>query len=246
MKNKNKNNYSDIPQEILELLPWYAIGVLSENDRMSFDKALLEYSQLENALKQELQLIKTVSMHKSIFDVSIIASQDERIKSVFNVIDNPKLQIQEQHLNTSIDVQTTSISLKDKIKNVFNNLFPDSESQYALLSVGVLIFSVVVLTSFTTPHKTDVSDFNLASAKSEIIENKQAKTSLLVGFNGSSKELGNNHSLKNKFLKIETTPDVPGIYQVTFKETLSSEEIQTMLNELQKQEELIWFAGEEF
>ncbi len=65
---------------------------------------------------------------------------------------------------------------------------------------------------------------------------------LLVGFNGTSVELGNNKVLKDKLLKIETVPDKEGIYQISFKQTLSAKEIKQTLDALQVQKELIWFA----
>lgn len=248
MNNNTNNSNRDIPEEVLELLPWYAIGNLSVDDQAFFDKALLKYPLLEDALKQELQAIETVSADKSILDLSAIAPQDERLKSVFNMID--LAETQEQASSNSVK----SNSILDKLKSAFDTLMPSAGGmpQYArLASVGILVLSVAVLTAFVAPLFTDKSDFVPASAVTQPGDEQStlinsSSTVLLVGFNGTSVELGNNEILKDKLLKIQTVPDKEGIYQISFKQPLSNAEIKETIDALLKQKQLVWFAGESF
>lgn len=250
INNNTKKSNSDIPEEVLKLLPWYAIGKLSVEDQTLFEKALIRYPLLEEQLKQELQLIETVSADKSLLDLSAISGQEERLKSVFNIIDIEDTQNQSK---AHSELDTTS-SLLEKLKNTFNALMPSADGmpQYArIASVGVLVLSVAVLTAFVAPLFTETSDYIPASAVSESSDEQTSlinasMTVLLVGFNGTSTELGNNDILKDKLLKIETVPDKEGVYQISFKQVLSSVEIKQTIDALLAQKELIWFAGESF
>jgi len=250
MNNNTKNSDSDIPQEVLELVSWYAIGKLSVGDQTLFEKSLIRYPLLEKHLQQELRLIETVSADKSLLNLSAIAAQDERLKSVLNMIDVAETQDQTKDNSESV----TSSSLLDKFKNAFDTLIPNLEgvSQYArVASIGVLVLSVAALTAFIAPLFTETSDFIPASAVSQPKGEQSStvnasNTALLVGFNGTSVELGNNDVLKGKLAKVETVPDKEGVFQISFKQVLTSDEIKQTIDALLAQDELIWFAGEEF
>ena len=250
MNNNTKNSNKDIPEEVLEILPWYAIGKLSVDDQALFERALLQYPLLQIQLEQELQSIETVSTNKSLLDKSIIANQDERLKAVFNMIDMAETQDRLKNKDKS----DTNYSLLDKLKNTINSFIanPSGMPKYArAASVSVLVLSVAVMTAFVAPLFTEKSDFIPASAVTQPLSEKSSlinssQTVLLVGFKGSSTELGNNKVLKGKLLKIETVPDKEGIYQISFKKLLSVDEIKQTLDALQVQKELIWFAGEAF
>ena len=250
MNNNTKNTNYEIPEEVLELLPWYAIGKLSAEDQVIFEKALLIYPVLEKQLEQELQMIEIVSADNSLLNLSVISPQEERLKSVFNMIDIAEAQDQyKDHIESD-----NANSLFEKFKNIFDTLMPTAGGmpQYArVASVGVLVLSVAVLTAFVAPLFTEQSEFLPASANSQSGVEKtslinSSTTVLLVGFNGTSIELGNIEILKDKLLKIQTVPDKEGIYQISFKQPLNDAEIKQTIDALLKQKELIWFAGESF
>lgn len=251
MNNNTNNTDRNIPEAVLELLPWYATGKLSAEDKIVFDKALAKYPLLEELLEQEIQLIEAVAVNKSLLNTSAIASQEERLKSVFNMIDVAETQSDVRGLNQSNETG----SLLEKLKGAFGALISNSDGslQYArVASIGVLVLSVAVLTAFVAPLFNQSSDFVPASAQVKLNNDEQlvsansSKTSLLIGFNGTSIQLGNISVLKDKLLKIESVPDKEGIYQISFKKTLSPEEVKQTINLLLKQKDLIWFAGEEF
>lgn len=238
MTNKNMNK-NDIPNDVLELLPWYAIGNLSTDDQNFFDNALSAYPLLKELLKQELQLVETVSDDKTLLDLSAISKQEERLKSVFNIID-----IAEK------EEPTKTYSVINKFKNLYNSFVPNSTPQYVpIAGVGILVLSVAVLTAFVTPIFTESNEFIPASAviqddnKKTIVSNA-SNSVLLVGFNGTASELGNNDVLKGKVLRIESVPDKVGFYKILFKESLGYSEAKEIIDELLLQKDLIWFAGE--
>jgi len=242
--NKNTNNSNhEVPEEVLELVPWYATGKLSDEDRAFFDDALVEYPSLQTYLREEMQMIEIVTANKSLLDKSAIAAPEERLKSVFNMIDAEK--------------EIPSESVFDKVKKALNSWLPSNEGvpQYArALSAVAVVVTLAILTAFITPIFTEKSDFVPASATSvpktetltaaKVVDTEN--TVLLIGFNGSSEELGNNAILKDKLLKIESVPNKKGIFQISFKESLSTAEIKQTIDALLLQKDLIWFAGEEF
>ena len=247
MMNKNtKISNSDIPDEVLELIPWYAIGKLSVDDQAIFQAALLKYPLLEARVQQEQQMIKMVSADKSLLEKSALVQPEERLKSVLNMID--VAETQHQSSQPSED-ESFIAQLKNTIVSWVST--PKAASQYA--SVTVLLLSVAVLTAFVTPLFTgDKNEFIPASAVSQNdVESKRifvnsSNTVLLVGFNGTSAELGNNAVLKDMLFKIETVPDKKGMYQISFKKPLSDEKIKQTIDALTKQKDLVWFAGEKY
>ncbi|MGK0271445.1 MAG: hypothetical protein ACI88H_002104 [Cocleimonas sp.] len=250
MNNNTKNSNSDIPKELLELVPWYAIGKLSVDDQAFFDKALVEYPLLEELVTQELQIIETVSVDNSLLDLSAIGAQEERLKSVFNMIDIAEAEDLKSNQANNL---STSNSLLDKLKSFLGlSINSDGMPQYSrAASVAVLVLSVAALTAFITPLFDDKSDFIPASAVSQPSNDQNtltnaSKTVLLVGFKGTSRELGDNNVIKGKLSKIESVPDKEGIYQISFNKIMSTAETQKTIDALLAQKELIWFAGEEF
>ena len=248
MNNNSNNSDGTIPEKVLELLPWYAIGNLSVDDQAFFEKALVSYPSLREQLDLEKQMQKAVSEDHSLLDKNALAPTDERLKSVLNLIDAEEAQ-------NNISDANVSNSLFDKAKNLIGSFLPskDGMPQYTrAASVGVLVLSVAVLTAFVAPLFSDKSDFVPASAvihpadvQSTPSLINSAKTSLLVGFKGSSIELGDNIVLKGKVLKIESVPDKEGIYQIIFKDAMNAQQIKETIDALNAKEK-VWFAGEEY
>jgi len=250
MNNNTNNMNSNIPEEVLELLPWYTTGKLSTDDKVLFDKALVKYPLLAELLEQEIELIETVTADKTLLEASALENQEERLKSVLNMIDIVETQ------NQAVAQSKSSMagSLLQKLKNSFDVLVPNqngSRQFVRVASLGVLVLSVAVLTAFVAPLFNQENDFVPASAQIQpndehLVSAHSSKTALLVGFNGTSIQLGNNEVLKDKLMKIESVPDKEGIYQISFKQVLSPDEVKQTIDALLKQKDLIWFAGEEF
>lgn len=237
----NKNSSNEIPESVLELLPWYAMDSLTGDDKAIFDKALSVYPLLKELLKQELKIVETVSADKTLLDMSVISNQGERLKSVFNMIDN----IEEE------PDQAIELSVFEKVKNSFDSLisktiFPQLAS---IVGVGILVISIAILTAFIPPIFIESSEFIPASAviqdDNANIDNA-ARSVLLVGFNGTPSELGNNDVLEGKIVKIEGLTTKEGFYQVLLKESLSSSEIKEIIDALLIQKEWIWFVGKSY
>jgi len=244
MNNNTNNSEGSIPEEVLELIPWYAIGNLSVDDHALFEEALVSYPSLQKLVETEQQIQQAVSANHSILDRSAIAPTEERLKSVLNMIDVEEARESSKQNN----------SILDKLKSAIDTLVPRSNGvpQYArVASIGILVVSVAVLTAFVAPLFNDKSDFIPASISEPNVDqttptNSINATTLLVGYKGSSVELGENTVLKGKVIKIESVPEKDGMYQISFKESMGKDEIKQMIDSLSSQKDLIWFAGEAY
>lgn len=241
------NNFIEIPVDVLELLPWYLTDKLSVEERLEFENALEIYPELQNQLELERQMVVLVSADKSLLSKRILETQEERLKLVFNKIDNPNTQVNSSKTNNVI-------SLVDKLTNDSDTEIsdPDSIQHFSrVASVGILVLSLATLSSFMMTTKTETSDFIPASAKvkvkaEQITSSSEIKATILVGFSGTADQLKNNKSLKDKLIDIQSAPDNEGIFQINFKQAISEDEIQQIIDSLQAQEDAVWFAGEAY
>jgi len=243
MNNNTNNSGGAIPEEVLELIPWYAIGNLSVDDQVLFEEALVLYPSLEKHIEIEQQMLSAVTANPALLEKSIVAPTEERLKSVLNMIDIEETQKQDSVKDNSF------IS---KLKGSVELFIPSSgEPQYArIASLGALVLSVGVLTAFVMPLFNDNSDFipasvEVSSNSEEAVTTNSSKISLFVGYNGSSTDLANNPVLKGKVLKVDSIPNKKGIYQVSFKPSVNAAEVKKILEALLSQKDLVWFAGEE-
>lgn len=250
MNNSTNNNTEDIPDAILELLPWFVTGKLSIDDQLLFENALQTYPSLQQQLKREQQVIALVSADHTLLDKSLLAPPEVRLQSVFNTIDNPEPAIK----SVIQDEPVVKRSLLERLKNTFDTLIPKVflNPQYArIASVSVLAISIAVLASLITPTLTEKNVFIPASADVEQKSSQSSlatteKTVLLIGFNGTAEELSNNAALKGKQINIVSPADKGGFFQVSFTGPMSADEVKQTVDALLAQEEIIWFAGEAF
>ena len=243
-------NEINIPEDILGLIPWFAINKLSSEDQIIFESALIDYPSLKQQLEDESKMIAKITANNSIYYNTIFGSSEERLKTVWNIIDKPETSTATKISNK----ESLNSNLFAKLKNIVNVLIPNHHSmpQFARVAgLGGLVLSVAVLTTLAKPLFTHTSDFVPASAVTQPTANQPSEESttqtiLLVGFNGSSEELSNIDALKGKQLNIESPPDKEGFFQVSFKQAMDSNEIKTTIDALLKHKEAVWFAGEAF
>lgn len=234
-------HYKNIPEDILELLPWHVTDKLSPKDRIHFDNALETYSELTGEIEEEKQLITQVLADKSILNKRIIEAPNDRLEKVFNKIDN------QNKLNNVV-------SLVEKLKDNYDTKTSKSNTvnTYArVASIGILVISLATLSAFLTTPNTETSDFIPASAEiqpnnSPETESNSIEATILVGFSGTAEELKANKSLNGKQIAIQSAPDNESIYQINFNQAMNADEIQKIIDSLQAQEDSVWFAGEAY
>lgn len=248
MNINTKNSENEIPQEILELLPWYVSGQLSTEDQAVFQNALIKYPELKEELEQEQRIVKHVSLDKSLLELSAIAHTDERVKSVLNLIDAIEPSVESNIVSKTDESRSILDSLKNALIGVLATTLRSTKLT-RVASLGALVLSVGVLTAFVAPIFTDQSEFIPASVGSKTLVNEQSvfsKTQLLVGFKGTIDELKNNLVLDGKQFNIVKVPEKEGMFQIKFVQKMSEEELEVLTHSLLKNGNGVWFAGEAF
>ena len=241
---------NNIPKEVLELLPWFATKKLSSEDKSIFDGALNTYPSLQKQVDNEHEFINKITANKSILHKRVIAPPEERLKVVFNAIDNPVVNHHKKPKLKTDSLDTFFTSLKNTFESITS---PDNtKAQFATFAgVGALILSVAVITAVVIPSYSEKSDFTLASASVESTSNQTTKADsvdiiLLVGFSGSSEELSNLDVLKGKKIDIQSPADKEGFFEISFKQTLNEDEIKQTVDGLLEHKDKVWFAGEAY
>lgn len=247
------NIRNNIPKDTIELLPWFAINKLSERDQKVFEDALKTYPSLSEQIDAERELIKNISANKSVLHKRVVAAPEERLKVVFNNIDNPVVKRKPKCKINEIKKHKLNSILKMFI-NTTDSIFSSNNTatQVATFAgIGALMLSVAAINVMIIPSTNEKSDFTLASAEThsttdQVSTNKPVGVKLMVGFNGSSKELSKLDVLKGKQIKIESPANKEGFFEISFKHTLNKDEITEILEGLLAHDEKIWFAGEAF
>jgi hypothetical protein len=231
----NKNN---IPQEAIKLLPWYATGWLSAEERSYVNKVLKEYPQLQDLLNDELEMINLISENKKILELSSLDTHKTRLDNIFKTIDK----------DDSIDSNKHNSS---GIKALLTSWLPTSyNTQYASFAV-VAILSITLLLAFVAPlvfqEKSQQGVFEPAtSAEINLSKGTTNATILLIGIKGSPEILKTLAPLKDNLSKVEHVQGKAGMYKVILKSKLVPEKTQELIQYLLSQKEMVWFAGEAY
>jgi len=225
-------NKTEIPEEALKLLPWYATGWLSNEERAYIQDILAKHPELQEQLDIELEIIDIIAKDKSILNLSSLDSPENRLDKVFETIDNtPKLDKKN----------------KSSFKNLLGSWFlPPFSLQYASLTV-VSVLTISLLFAFVVPLVNQKSNFHPATSTEKSVSQKSTPaTILLVGLNGDPELLKTLDPLKNKLEKIDSVPGKKGMYRVSFKDKLIPEQTKELIEFLVSQKDMVWFAGEAY
>jgi len=79
-----KQTKKPIPSKALKLLPWYATGWLSPEEREYVQEILSQYPEFQEMLEREHQIINILKEDKSILDQSCLEDTEVRLKRVLN------------------------------------------------------------------------------------------------------------------------------------------------------------------
>lgn len=232
-----KTNNNNIPKEIMELLPWYAIGCLSDDDHQVFQTALLKYPELQDKLDQERQIIKVVSANHELLGESALLPTAKRLENVLE-----KLEPQEPALKPSVGSKNSG-----GFMDFLTKLIPEGFGTLHYASIAVAVFSAAIFFALVEPiFNNQNHNFVPAAAKTDENQSAVATTVILVGVNGDSESLKKMPVLSDSYSTIEPVQGKKGMYQVKLNKKLDTDQVKKLLSDLQTQKELIWFAGEVF
>ncbi len=233
-----KTNNNNIPKEIIELLPWYAIGCLSDEEHNTFQTALLKYPDLQSKLDQEREMITIISENHDLLEESALIPSAQRLESVLN-------RLEAQNLEEVSESQQSNVKNSNGIKDFFTNLIPNNFGTLHYASIAVAVFAAAIFFALVEPIFNN-QDNTFVPAAAKISDSQSQHTVILVRVNGDSEDLKKIPALSNFYSKIEPVSGNKGMYQIKLNKKLNAEQVKKLISDLQTQTELIRFAGEEF
>lgn len=228
-----EHNDNEIPIQALELLPWYALGLLAPEEKDYVEQMLLEFPELQEHLKTEHNMAKVLKEEQEIFSLSAIEDREQRLKLLLTKNEFKPKKSEEQE------------SISSKFMNAFANLFSGQMSKIQYLGfAAVTTLSIALLFAFTIPLLEHNSTFYPAAVGSD--DEQYNINTVLVGLNVAPNDPRLLKILKKHRVMTTAIPGKDGMYRLSFSKKPSKLDLEKLLLTLSKQTELIWFAGEAY
>jgi len=228
---KKNTNKSKVPEKAIQLLPWYAMELLSPEETDYIEKTLLEYPELQAQLKAEHDTINFLKEEQGLFYLAKIDTSEDRLENVL----------------ADIKLTTNKQSIKNKLITFASSLITGNLARTQYIGFAVIsTISIALLFAFVAPLLDQQNTFYPASTQ-PIEESYPSKSpDLLLGLNVKPDDPRLLVLLKEIKAKATAIQGKKGMYSVTFVKKPSSSELKTLLGKLSANKELIWFVGEAY
>lgn len=255
MINKTNDKTGDkIPMEALRLVPWYATGALSTDERAYIKEQLKKHPSLKKYIAEEQEIIDIVDEDKSLLDLSALEPTTVRLEKVLEKMENlsqdSTSDFSEELSNAEalpIDKESSQTSLGNKIRELTNSIFFGDNNSFKYASFASITVFLALLVAFISPLIKNDSGavFHPASEKANE-SGKHTGTQLLVGIKTETHNTWLTDFLKRNDASLSKVPAKNGLYHINLNEKLNTDEIKSLLDQLNSQKEVIWFAGEAY
>jgi len=243
-------------QEVINLLAWYNIGKLSDDEKAMVEEALEKDPSLKEHLAIEQSMATLVKEDKSLLDQSLFEDSHSRLDGVLAKIDLLEGTQKVAATKTAEPVKSTKVEEKESIfaqlKAKFDEFLTSSSHSFTyavfaaltVVQLGLLVFFIV-----PSVNMDDESEYYVASAETKVLDNptqaieQPGGTVLIISMTGHI-TLDGLSSLSSD-VKIDLLPSTSGYYRVRVNKKLSEIELQELKNELSKKHGAVLFIGEE-
>jgi len=229
-----------IPIKALELLPWYATGYLSPEEREYVQKISSQTPDFQEMLDRERQVINILKENKSILEQTCLEATEIRLAGVLE-----KLPLTEKQKNTDYSKQGFLQKLSQKPRIMLSDLFSSHSPkvQYGVFAAITTLF-LALLFAFISPLVEENTIFYPAT--SSVIKSHDGATTILIGLNTELDNPSLLRILKENNAVINAIPGKSGMHHLSLSVKLNAEQTKKLLKKLTNDKELFWFAGEEF
>jgi len=244
MTHKIKNKKGEIPMEALQLVPWYVTGCLSADERDYFQKILKKYPALQEHLKEEQELIKLVNQDETILELSSLEPTEVRLKNILGRLENAS-SVEAPLLTNNAKPAHTGNILTNWLQSLVSG---DAYNRLHFASFATIAIFAALLVAFIAPMVKDKSKTSFHPATVQTTEHTQrtSETILLLGLNGSAQDIWLVNFLKKNHAKLSKIQGKDGLYRIRFSKKLTKNQTAALINQLNQQNKLIWFAGEAY
>lgn len=226
-----KTNNNEIPIEAIELLPWYASGLLTDQEKDYVERTLLKFPSLQEQLKSEHQIIKFLKEEKELFHLSAIEPSEKRLELL---LERKELQ-NDKH----------PLSLVSKFKKFSYSLISGNMSKVQYIGfASVTTITIALLFAFIIPLVDNNNTFYPAYVGSDAPSD--SKTSLLMGLNVPSNDPRLTNILKEFHVQTIPVPGKEGMFRLNFAKKVKPPVLKKLISELSANKELVWFVGEAY
>ena len=165
---KNNTNKSKTPEKAIQLLPWYAMGLLSPEETNYIEKTLLEYPELQAQLKVEYDTINFLKEEQDLFHLSKIDTSENRLENVL----------------ADINLTTNKQSIKDKLITFVRSLITGNLAGTQYIGFAVIsTISIALLFAFVAPLLDQQNTFYPANTQPTEESHPSKSPDLLLGLN---------------------------------------------------------------
>lgn len=232
----NKTQHTtQIPDKALKLLPWYATGWLTSQERTYVQKTLSQYPEFQEMLNSEHKMINAIKEDKTLLDHSCLETTEIRLGKVLQ-------QLPETNKKSNKATNRPKQKTKEYISLLFSGFSP--KKQYATFAV-ITTMTIALLFTVVAPL-VDEGNTYYHPATSTITQSSSNTTTLLVGLNAEPSDPRLLRLLNENNAKIGEIPGKSGMHHLSLSVKLSTLQTKNLLNKLTENNELFWFAGEKF
>lgn len=238
MKNKS-NKIDQLTPEMMGLISWYSTGQLSEEERASVEAMLRENPELNRYLEEEQAIIEMVKEDKSLLDLSALEPTRKRLDNLMSQLDGIEAQPTPQ---TQTSLNNTSATSTPSLIGWLKGLFEGQQLRYA--GYASIVAFVALFVAFVAPLVQQQKESTFIPASEEV--KAENITKLIVGVNGNPNNPWLNKFLKQHNARLILIEGKSELYQLRFDKRLTDTETQALLEQLNENKQLIWFAGEAY
>jgi len=241
-------------QEVINLMPWYNLGKLSDAEKTMVDEALSEDASLREQLSLDQDIMSKVLADPKLLDRSAFESSDIRLDKVLSLIDETVVTKLASKPQVVAKEKQPSVSMLTVIKSFFADLLTGSSHSFTYAVFAALtVVQLALLMFFVVPSTMQDNDF--IDGYAPVTEDKKVIVPEPAGANiDSSLDLEimmkdniviegfPNESIGD--LELELLPNSDGKYHIRPSRKLKPAEIEVIKNGLLDDTAEVKFAGE--
>lgn len=234
--NKKQKTKNKIPVKALKLLPWYATGWLSPEERSYLKKVIAEFPELQELLKNELEMIRLIKEDHSILDQTLLEPVETRLENVLKKLEaKPNTEHAQSFLKIGLQKLTTIFDLRDI-----------SKIQYAAIATVSTLSLIALLFTFISPLMKQDNIFYPAAHEETHKKYSNTVTVLLIGLSTGLDNPTLLKLLKESHAIISAVPGKDGMYRIRLPEKLNPKQTANLIEKLAIHKDLFWFTGEAY
>ena len=241
-------------QEIINLMPWYNLGKLSDAEKAMVDEALTQDPALKEQLTLEKEMMSKVVADPKILDKSAFESNAARLNNVLSQIDDIVAQSTPAKKKVVLEPTKETISIFAGVKSFFTGLLTGNSHSFTYAVFATLtVVQLGLLMFFVAPSAMqDRSEFITSSAETNLAQepvvteaNEVSELVLLITVENNLQVEGFTSETLGE-VKLEILPSNYGYYRVRINKKRTPEEIEVLKNELSHKTSNVIFVGQEF